>query len=219
MEMLGLGQEHDHGDCEHDHGDCEHDHNSHIWANPVYLKTIAIELKDVLLEHFPWLGEDAEYGLDYYLNEKGHGGLNHMIELVDRIIAGRGTWLPAEPGQDIFVWHNAWGPLMDLFNERANELLDPDDPYDDDNPFIRIVSGEKGIGDSPTVFDITEYFGTPDRDNKVFVSPFDAASQYRAMFEQAGYEVVLINPTAEGWLNQLDTFLHDLRSSLCQRAT
>jgi len=212
MDMLGLGHD-------HDHDDCEHNHNSHIWANPVHLRTIAEELKDVLLEHFPWLGEDAEHGLDYYLNEMGHGGLNHMIQLVDRIITGRGVWLPAEPGQTIFVWHNAWDPLMDLFNERANILLEPEDPFDDDDPFIKVVSGEKGIGDTPTVSDIGSYFGTPGQNNKIFVSPFDAASQYSAMFEQAGYEVVLINPTAEDWLNQLDTFLHDLRSSLCERST
>ena len=215
----------------HDHehsGEC--DHNSHIWVNPEYLGDIATELRDVLKSYFSWLDDDGlDEGLAYYLYEKDRhgesGGLKHIKDLVEEIVSGSATRFPAVPGQTVFVWHNAWDPLIDYINEVASagstsyyidHDLRHDDPKRYDNSFIRIISGEDfGGGAAPTVSTVdnmAKLSGTGM--TNIYVSPFDVASQYGELFKEHGFEIVPANPTAGNWLSALDGFLHDLRGEL-----
>jgi len=225
MELLERGGGHHHGG--HDHGDHDDDDcgcgghdephvcDSHIWANPEYLWIIATELAEELLTYFPWLDEDSVAdGLDYYLNDPADG-LGHIMLVIDRIVGGTESRANAS-GQTILVWHNAWAPLMEYINEAANKAIG-DDIYDEDNPYIKVVSGEPtGGGGSVTPSSIIDFLDgiTFEHKKYIYVSPFDTAYQYKSTFEDHGYTVVLVNPTAENWLTELDDFVHHLRDTL-----
>ncbi len=199
MDMMPSEHEHEHShDHEEGHG---HNHESHIWVDPENLESISKGIADVLREKFPQVADKIDDGLNDYLNR-----LSKITDSIEDLVMNKA------PDQTIFVWHNAWDPLMEYVNSTAEHLTGTH--YCEHHPFMNIESGESaGAGDSPTVSTI-EYMNNHLVNKTIYVSPFDTASQYKSIFEQNGFNVIGINPTAWDFLENLGAFIDHLNDTL-----
>ncbi|MDY0293588.1 MAG: metal ABC transporter substrate-binding protein [Candidatus Methanomethylophilaceae archaeon] len=202
MDMLEEHETHEHEADEEESENDGHSHSSHIWVSPEHLGMIAEGITEALKERYPQMSAALDSGLADYLSELGT--LEEAVEDMIRNISA---------GQTIFVWHNAWEPFMGYLNEIANEVYGTD-AYGHENPFLNVVSAEDaGAGDSPTVGTI-QFLYEHSVNDTIYVSPFDAGSQYKTFFESNGYIVKTVNATAAAFLDEMGAFISYLDDTL-----
>ena len=187
---LGIDRSSSHVSCNHEHGDTEgaaHEHGEldpHIWMNPRLVKSQARIICDELSRQDPARAEQYESNLASFTAD-----LNRIDEQLRELL---------EPlrGRAFLVYHPAYGHFAEAYG-------------------LRQVAVETS-GKPPAAKRMLELIRQAKADGikSIFVQPQSSRTTSTTFARQIGAEVVVVDPLAEDYLDNLRGFASKIRDAL-----